>query len=56
VKHQQTKVTFYLDTGAGDNGNDALSGSSASNKRSKSEVWANFEELFKSRNGNQIRR
>jgi len=33
----------------------ALSNSSASNKRIRSEVWEDFEELFELRNGSQVR-
>ena len=43
------------DDGTGADGNGAPSGSSASNKRSRSEVWDDFEELFEERNGAQVR-
>ena len=33
----------------------APSGSSASNKHTRSEVWEDFEELFELRNGSQVR-
>ena len=33
----------------------APSSSSASNKRTRSEVWEDFEELFELRNGSQVR-
>ena len=41
--------------GAIHGGSDAPSDSSASNKRSRSKVWEDFEELFELRNGSQVR-
>ncbi|BAF12355.1 Os03g0436500, partial [Oryza sativa Japonica Group] len=43
------------DDGTGAGGNGAPSGLSASNKRSRSQVWNDFEELYESRNGSQVR-